>query len=115
MTSRPNPLKLNPLQLRTLTILQELAHDPSHALPPDPDGAVAITNLPHPHGNHFHVGHFVVSTKNATGLFNEAVWKALERKGLAKAAYPQVIALTPEGRDYKTGIRGEILHGSDHH
>ncbi len=114
MPPKANPLKLNALQLRTLTILQELAKDPSHALPPEASGAVAITNLPQPHGDHFHVGHFVVSSRDASGLYNEAVWKALERKGLARAAFPQVIALTPDGLAYETGVRGEILHGHDH-
>jgi hypothetical protein len=111
---KANPQKLNALQLRTLTILQELSKDPSHALPPEPSGAVAITNLPHPHGDHFHVGRFVVSSRDASGLYNEAVWKALERKGLARAAFPQVIALTPEGLAYDTGVRGEILHAAGH-
>ena len=115
MASKANPLKLNALQLRTLTILQVLAEDPAHALPPEASGAVAITNLPHPHGDHFHVGRFVVASKDAGGLFNEAVWKALERKGLARAAFPQVIALTPEGLAYDTGLKGEILHGGGHH
>jgi hypothetical protein len=114
VNSRPNPLKLNPLQLRTLTILQELAHDPSHALPPESSGAIAITNLPHPHGDHFHVGNFVVATRDASGLFNEAVWKVLERKGLARAAYPRMIALTAEGIAYETGIRHQVLHGGHH-
>lgn len=114
MPPKSNPLKLNSLQLRTLTILQELAKDPSHALPPEPSGAVAVTNLPRPHGDHFHVGHFVVSSRDASGLHNEAVWKVLERKGLARAAFPQVIALTPEGLAYETGVRGEILHAGGH-
>ena len=115
MASKANPLKLNALQLRTLTILQVLADDPSHALPPEASGAVAITNLPHPHGDHFHVGRFVVASRHASGLYNEAVWKALERKGLARAAFPQVIALTPDGLAYDTGLKGEILQGGGHH
>lgn len=114
MTSKPNPQKLNPLQLRTLAILQELARDPAHALPPDPSGAIAITNLPHPHGDHFHVGDYVVATKDASGLFNEAVWRVLDRKGLARAAFPQVITLTPDGLAYDTGVKHQILHGSSH-
>ncbi len=114
MPPKTNPLKLNALQLRTLALLQELAKDPSHALPADPSGVVAITNLPHPHGDHFHVGHFVVASRDASGLYNEAVWKALERKGLARAAFPQVIALTAEGLGYDTGVRGEILHAGGH-
>lgn len=114
MPAKANPEKLNPLQLRTLAILQELARDPRHALPTDPSGAVAITNLPHPHGDHFHVGNFMVASRDASGLFNEAVWKALERKGLARAAFPQVITLTPEGLAYDTGIRSEFMHHGHH-
>ncbi len=109
-----NPLNLNPLQLKTLALLQELARDPAYALPPDGAGAVAITNLPHPHGNHFHVGAYVVAASDASGLRNEAVWKALERKALARAAFPEVIALTAAGLAYETGVRGAVLHGSDH-
>jgi hypothetical protein len=56
----------------------------------------------------------VVSSRDASGLYNEAVWKVLERKGLARAAFPQVIALTPEGLAYDTGVRGEILHAAGH-
>ncbi len=115
MPAKSNPLKLNPLQLRTLVLLQELARDPAHALPPDAAGTVAITNLPHAHGDHFHVGEFMVSGRDATGLRNEAVWQALDRKGLVRAAFPQVIALTAAGLAYDTGIRHEILHGGGHH
>ena len=114
MPAKANPAGLNALQLRTLAILQELARDPHHALPPDPEGAIAITNLPHPHGDHFHVGNFMVSSRDASGLFNEAVWKALERKGFARAAFPQVITLTPEGIAYDTGVRREIMNHGHH-
>ena len=114
MPVKANPSKLNPLQLRTLAILQELAKDPHHALPADGDGAVAVTNLPHPHGDHFHVGGFMVSSRDASGLFNEAVWKALERKGLARASFPQVISLTRDGLAYDTGVRREIMHHGHH-
>ncbi len=109
-----NVLRLNRLQLKTLALLQELARDPEYALPPDGAGAIAITNLPHPHGNHFHIGAYVVAARDASGLRNEAVWKALERKGLARAAYPELIALTQAGLDYDTGMRQSVLHGGDH-
>ena len=33
MAKKQNPLNLNPLQLRTLTLLQELARHPGHATP----------------------------------------------------------------------------------
>jgi hypothetical protein len=39
---RPNPKKLNPLQLRTLTLLQALARERAFADPPQPDRAVSI-------------------------------------------------------------------------
>jgi hypothetical protein len=85
MPSRPNPLKLNALQARTLTILQELARVPNFASPPEEDGSVPIRHLPEPHGDHFHVGAAVVRTRDASGLANPAVYGALARKGLVLA------------------------------
>jgi len=38
----------------------------------------------------------------------------LERKGLARAAFPQVITLTRDGLAYDTGIRREIMHHGHH-
>ena len=114
MTAKRNPLRLNPLQLKTLTILQELARSPATSTR-DPDtGEVTITMLPQPHGNHMHVGRRVVATRDATGLHNQAVWNALQRKGLAYGAYPYAIRLTPLGSTYETGLRDAILIGSDH-
>ena len=77
-------------------------------------GEVFISNIPEPHGNHFHVGRRVVMASDATGLGNQAVWVALERKGLAKATFPFAITLTPAGLEYDTGLADVILHGSDH-
>jgi hypothetical protein len=52
---------------------------------------------------------------DATGLVNEGVWLALVRKGLAAAGvFPVSIVVTPAGLGYDTGMRDEILHGSDH-
>ena len=114
MAPKKNPLKLNSLQLKTLTILQQLARFPETSTTNEESGEVMITNLPQPHGNHFHCGDAVVSGKDATGLKNEGVWKALERKGLARPFYPYGIALTPNGIDYDTGLNDTILHRSDH-
>ena len=114
MPTKSNPLKLNPLQLRTLTILQQLARFPATSSPNEQTGEVMITNLPHPHGNHFHCGDAVVLARDATGLRNEAVWRALERRGLARPFYPFGIALTPEGVRYETGLDRAILHRADH-
>ena len=111
---RPNPKKLNPLQLRTLTLLQALARERSFADPPQPDGAVSIHTLPHAHGDHYHIGPAVVSVRDATGLGNLSVLNALARKGLLLARRSGLPVLTAEGLDYDTGIAPDILHGDDH-
>ena len=115
MTSKKNPLNLNALQLKTLTLLQELARSPHHARPADEAGAVLVENLPQPHGDHFHVGSAVASTADATGLSNVAVWVALERKGLIKSLFPLAAAVTPAGLAYDTGMADQILHRHHHH
>jgi hypothetical protein len=79
-----------------------------------PDGEAALSRFPQAHGDHFHLGDAVVAAKDATGLYNEAVWNALTRKGLARADYPRQIVLTVEGLGYETGIADEILHRSNH-
>lgn len=113
MPPKHNPLKLNPLQLRTLTLLQAIAAIPgaANALP---GGEVHIAQFPNAHGDHFHLGDHVVAGKDATGLYNEAVWHALTRKGLARADYPRQMILTQQGLAYDTGIAGEILHKGGH-
>jgi hypothetical protein len=114
MAPKSNPLKLNALQLKTLTVLQQLATVPLYAVPDEESGGVLIRSLPRPHGNHFHCGDAVVMSKDATGLQNPNVWSALERKGLARSMYPAAIALLPDGLAYDTGLSDEILHRSDH-
>jgi hypothetical protein len=113
MAAKKNPLNLNRLQLKTLTLLQELARDPNHGTPVE-SGGVRISQLPHPHGDHFHVGAYVALASDATGFANQAVWVVLERKGLARSAFPLAIELTAAGLAYDTGLRQEILHGGDH-
>jgi hypothetical protein len=110
----PNPKKLNPLQLRTLTLLQALARERAFADPPKPDGAVSIHTLPQAHGDHFHVGPAVVSVRDATGFGNPSVLNALARKDLLVAGRNGLPVLTAEGLAYRTGIAAEILHGGDH-
>ena len=114
MPPKNNPLKLNPLQLRTLVLLQELARHPEMATPVEGSGDVFISNIPRPHGDHFHIGHKSVSSRDASGLQNEAVWVALERKGLVKSGWPYAITLTKDGQAYDGSAAGPILHGSDH-
>jgi hypothetical protein len=113
MAPKNNPLKLNPLQLRTLTLLQAIGRTPS-AAKQAPGGEVTITQFPQAHGDHFHLGDAVVAGKDATGLYNEAVWNALTRKGLARAEWPHQITLTTEGVAYDTGLANEILHRANH-
>ena len=113
MPPKRNPLGLNALQLKTLTLLQELARLADYSQPEEEDGSVALTRLPHPHGNHFHIGEVVVAARDATGLHNPSVWAALERKGLVRATPPSGV-VTALGRDYDTGMRGTVLHYADH-
>lgn len=114
MAKKINPLKLNPLQLRTLTVLQAIARVPEAGEPGAGDGEFTIRRFPGRHADHFHVGEFVVSGGHATGLFNEAVWNALTRKGLARADWPNSITLTAGGLSYDTGLTDEILHSAGH-
>jgi len=113
MSSKTNPLRLNMLQLKTLTLLQELARQPEAGTALE-DGGFQISRLPRPHGNHFHIGAVAVMATDATGLSNEMVWKALERKALAQSAYPNSITLTPAGLSYDTGLRKKIMQGAAH-
>src|SRR5436853_7790560 len=113
MPAKRNPLNLNPLQLKTLTLLQELAQLAGKPAEDDPSG-VAITELPNPHGDHFHLGEAVVAARDATGLRNRSVWAALERKGLIRPNLPEAVILTPLGQEYDTGLRDSILHRAEH-
>ncbi|MEJ0042666.1 MAG: hypothetical protein WDM81_10815 [Rhizomicrobium sp.] len=113
MPPKRNPLSLNPLQLRTLTLLQAIARIPGAARQ-QPDGGAVISQFPNAHGDHFHLGDAVVAGKDATGLYNEAVWNALTRKGLAQAQWPREITLTAEGLSYDTGETAGILQRSGH-
>ncbi|MGH6827753.1 MAG: hypothetical protein ACREFW_02440 [Rhizomicrobium sp.] len=113
MPPRNNPARLNPLQLRTLTLLQAIARIPGASCPL-PGGDVAITQFPHAHGDHFHLGESLVSSKDATGLENPTVWNALGRKGMVKSEWPHHLALTPEGQSYDTGLEDRILRHGGH-
>ncbi|HEY3917029.1 MAG TPA: hypothetical protein VGL83_04515 [Stellaceae bacterium] len=114
MAPKRNPLGLNPLQLKTLALLQALARLPEHGREEE-GGGVLVANMPPPHGDHFHLGDAVVATRDASGLFNQAAWVALERKGLIKSHFPEGALLTRAGQDYDTGLADAILHRADHH
>jgi hypothetical protein len=109
MPPRRNPLQLNALQLKTLTLLQELARLPDYSGPAAAPGEIAIKTLPRPHGDHFHLGDAVVAARDATGLANRAVWVALARKGLVRPLAEGGVALTAEGVGYATRMRAAIL------
>jgi len=113
MPPKRNPLGLNALQLRTLTLLQHLARLSEYSQPGEEQGSVVLTRLPYPHGDHFHIGEAVVASRDATGLRHPAVWAALERKGLVRSTPPTAV-VTPLGLDYDTGLRETILHLADH-
>jgi len=114
MAPKKNPLNLNTLQLKTLTLLQHLARVPGNFRPAGGPGELLVGNLSGaPHGDHFHLGDAVVMTKDATGLLNRAAWTALERKGLIKSEmFPQAAIITPAGLDYDTGLAETLLHRS---
>jgi hypothetical protein len=114
MAPKQNPLKLNPLQLRTLTVLQALARVPGAAARGPGEGEIVLQQFPQPHGDHFHLGDATVATKDASGLYNEKVWHALERKGVARSDWPHRIVLTYAGLTYDTGMAHEILHRAAH-
>ncbi|MGE5268356.1 MAG: hypothetical protein ACM3JG_01645 [Thiohalocapsa sp.] len=115
MPSKRNPLNLNPLQLKTLTLLQELARlAGTPASEEEGPGGLAITELPHAHGDHFHLGDAMVAARDATGLRNPSVWAALERKGLIRPKLPEAVILTELGQHYDTGLRDAILHRASH-
>jgi len=114
MPPKQNPLKLNPLQLRTLAVLQALARLPGSSTRGPGAGEVTIERFPQAHGDHVHVGDAVVGAKDMTGLYNANVWNALSRKGLARADWPHRITLMAAGLEYETGIANEILHRSPH-
>src|SRR6202140_2258846 len=100
MLTKKNPLSLNALQLKTLTLLQELARLPEYSRPGEESGSVVV-RLPYPHGDHFHLGEAVVATRDASGLRNPAVWAALERKGLIRPKLPEAVILTALGQEYE--------------
>jgi hypothetical protein len=113
MPPKRNPLNLNALQLRTLTLLQELARLADFSRPGEEPGTIVV-RPPAAHGDHFHLGEAVVAARDATGLGNPAVWVALERRGLLRSMYPYGGELTPLGLGYETGMREAILHKTGH-
>jgi hypothetical protein len=115
MSLRQNPLKLNGLQLRTLAILQAIARIEGAARAGPGEGELTVMRFPNVHGDHFHVGEMVVAARDASGLFNEAVWNALTRKGLARSDWPHQITLTADALAYETGVADQVLRRQKEH
>jgi hypothetical protein len=114
MPPKKNSLKLNKLQLRTLALAQVLAEMPDITSTDEATGDVTVFQLPHAHGDHMHIGEFVISARDASGLTNPAVWTALQRKGLAHSATPLSVTLTADGVRYDTGLADRFLSPSSH-
>lgn len=114
MVKQTKSVKLNPLQSKTLVILQILANDPESSAELDESNDRKITRMPHAHGNHMHVGEFVVSSKDASGLTNKSVWVALARKGMVRENWEEEIILTAEGLAFSTGLEKHFVSPSDH-
>ncbi|PCI33189.1 MAG: hypothetical protein COB54_05440 [Alphaproteobacteria bacterium] len=106
-------LKLNPLQGRTLALFQVLASSPESSTLNKETGEVTVSYLPQAHGDHVHIGGFVISGQEASGFSNEAVWRALDRKGLITSHFPVQATLSKEGLAYDTGFRDQFEQ-SDH-
>ena len=114
MPPHANPLRLNPLQLRTLALFQEMARQPQFSSRVAGTDDVLLNTIPRPHGDHFHLGDKLVAARDASGLGNSAVWVALERKGLLRGAVPFAVTLTRAGQDYAVGAAADILRRGDH-
>ena len=114
MPSKQNPLKLNKLQLRTLTLAQILAKDEKTGDCDKETGDITIKHMPHAHGDHVHIGSFSVSARDASGLDNPSVWTALSRKGLVRVGLSDAITLTLLGLSYDTGLSEQFIQVSDH-
>ncbi len=114
--NKTNPLGLNALQLKTLTLFQAVALLENCAAPiADGTKDVTLFRLPHPHGDHFHLGDAVVASRDATGLENPAVRVALARKGLIRPGTPRdALVMTAAGLAYDTGLGKHLLHRADH-
>ena len=113
MPQKRNPLNLNALQLRTLTLLQEMARlggkqaagkTPNPAASRLPRSARAWGSFPSRRG--------ACRARHATGLRNPAVFAALERKGLIQPKSPEAVILTG-GPGIRTGSRDTILRRVD--
>jgi len=111
-------VKLNSLQKRTLALFQLLAGSPETGTLNEKTGEVTIFGpgqlMASAHGDHLHIGQYVIAGSDASGFANEAVWRALARKGLIIiSAFPMQLTLTRRGLAFDTGLMDQFEH-SDH-
>ena len=69
MPPKQNPLRLNKLQLRTLSLAQVLTRDPNTGKLDEATGDVELLRIPQTHGDHVHVGQCVVSAQKSQRVF----------------------------------------------
>ncbi len=111
---RVKPVTPNAPQAQTLALLQQLAKHDDSSVTLEESSDRKITRLPHAHGDHMHVGDFVVSAKDGSGFNNPSVWIALARKGLIRDGYPAEIVITEAGLNHATGLESKFMQHSDH-
>ena len=68
MPPKQNPLRLNKLQLRTLSLAQVLTRDPNTGKLDEATGDAELLRIPQTHGDHVHVGKLVVSAQETSGF-----------------------------------------------
>jgi len=112
----PEKTKLNPLQTRTLALLQELASDPGSCRRQRPMAESLLPICPMPMVTMCMWAVRRVSARDASGLANGAVWQVLERRGLIGKGmdFPHRLILTPSGQAYVTGLADKLSGPSDH-
>ena len=96
------PEETQPLQLKTLTLLQALAQE-RYFDPPEPDGALSIHTLPHARRALSRWSNGRVRCATPQGLGNPSVLNALARKGLLLARRSGLPVLTAEGSTMTRG------------
>ncbi len=91
-----------------------LARDPGLGQRDVATGDVTLLQIPRSHGDHVHIGGFTVSARDASGLSNPAVWRALARKGLVRTVDPIAVTLTALGLSSETGLGDRLVSPSEH-
>ncbi len=75
---------------------------------------IRLLRLPSLYGDHIHIGRYVVSARDASGLSNNTMWTALERKALLHRVNSLPATLTKDELDYNKGLADKFWTRSDH-